>query len=113
MNDRLKTSMWVDAHVRTCFTSDMPTFIVHKGDAERGGVILKINKFASGVSLYEQALDFDGNKMWRHLGDFDQAAERDADAILIKKRSFDSDLWVLEIEDAKGLYELDAPISDF
>lgn len=113
MNDRLKTSLWVDAHVRTCFGLDMPTFVVHKGDAERGGVILKINKFASGVSLYEQTLDFDGNKMWRHLGDFEQSEERDADGVLMKKRGFDSDLWVLEIEDAKGLYELDAPISDF
>lgn len=113
MNDRLKTGMWVDAHVRTCFAADMPTFVVHKGDVERGGVILKINRFSGGISLYEQTLDFDGNKMWRQIGNYEAAAERDADAALMKKRSFDSDLWVLEIEDTKGIYELDAPVSEF
>lgn len=105
--------MWVDAHVRTCFAANMPTFIVHKGDADRGGVLLKVNAFAGGISLYEQTLDFDGNKMWRHLGDFDRAAERDADAAISKKRQHDSDIWVLEIEDVKGIYELDASLSEF
>lgn len=113
MNDRLKTSMWVDAHVRTCFAADMPTFVVNKGDADRGGVLLKINRFAAGIQLYEQTLDFDGNKMWRCVGSFEASAERDADAVLLKKRQYDTDVWVLEIEDAKSVYELDAPISDF
>lgn len=113
MNDRLKTKLWVDAHVRTCFAADMPTFVVNKGDAERGGVLLKVNRFAAGISLYEQSMDFDGNKMWRHVGDYDVAAERDADAALAKKRQYDTDLWILEIEDARGIYELDAPLSEF
>ena len=39
--------------------------------------------------------------------------ERDADALIMKKRGFDPDLWVLEIEDAREQYELDAPISEF
>ncbi|MEX0298106.1 MAG: DUF1491 family protein [Kordiimonas sp.] len=113
MMDRLKTSMWVDAHVRTCFAADMPTFVVNKGDAERGGVLLKVNAFAAGISVYEQTLDFDGNKMWRQLATFEQAADRDADALIAKKRQYDSDVWVLEIEDVKGVYELDAPLSEF
>ncbi len=113
MTDRLKTSMWVDAHVRTCFAADMPTFVVGKGDAERGGVLLKVNAYAGGISVYEQALDFDGNKIWRQLGTYEQASERDADALIAKKRQYDSDVWVLEIEDVKGIYELDAPLSEF
>jgi len=113
MDVRLKTSLWVEAQVRTNFAADRPTFVVAKGDAERGGVILKVNRFASGVLLYEQTLDFDGNKMWRMLGTFERESERDADALVAKKRSFDPDLWVLEIEDQSSSYELDAPISDF
>ncbi|MBL4837892.1 MAG: DUF1491 family protein [Kordiimonadaceae bacterium] len=113
MNDRLHTSFWVEAHVRTCFGADMPTFVVAKGDAERGGILLKVNCFQQGINLYEQAMDFDGNKMWRHLGAFEASAERDADMLLQKKRQFDADMWLLEIEDQKGIYTLDAPLSAF
>jgi hypothetical protein len=110
---RLKTSLWVEAHVRQCFLADMPAFIVAKGDAERGNIILKINRFAGGITLYEQALDFDGNKMWRALGAFASDAERDADLILQKKRQYDPDIWIIEIEDGRENYTLDAPISEF
>ncbi|MBL4639217.1 MAG: DUF1491 family protein [Kordiimonadaceae bacterium] len=110
---RLNTSFWVEAHVRTCFGADMPAFVVAKGDADRGGVLLKVNRFRDGICLYEQALDFDGNKMWRPLGAFSADAERDADMLLLKKRQFDSDIWLIEIEDQKGEYTLDAPVSEF
>jgi len=113
MQTRLKTSLWVEAHIRQCFLADMPSFVVAKGDAERGGVILKLNRFRGGIQLFEQALDFDGNKMWRDIGEYNADAERDADAALAKKRQFDPDLWIIEIEDGRGEYELDAPISDF
>ena len=105
--------MWVEAHVRTCFASDMPTFIINKGDSERGGILLKVNRFSEGISIYEQALNFDGHKMWRLLSNFEATAESDADAFLAKKRQYDMDIWILEIEDTKGHYSLDAPLSTF
>lgn len=99
--------------MRQCFLDDMPAFVVARGDQERGGVILKVNRFEEGVQLYEQTLDFDGNKMWRSLGCFAANAEREADAALAKKRQFDPDIWIIEIEDRKSAYALDAPISEF
>ena len=51
--------------------------------------------------------------MWRLLKSFEGGLEREADALLAKKRQYDSDVWVLEIEDAKGLYKLDALVSSF
>lgn len=117
METRIKTSLWVDAHVRTCFAADMPAFVVHKGDAERGGIILKLNRFLKGVQLFEQSMDFDGNKIWRQIGNFNEDFDRENDMlaseVIAKKRNFDPDIWVLEIEDMKSLYELDAPISEF
>ncbi len=113
MTVRLSTRLWIDAHVRTCFNNDMPAFIVAKGDSERGGILLKVNRFRQGVILYEQSLDFDGNRIWRRLGPDDGQEERDADAVVSKKRQFDPDLWVIEIEDGAGKYEPDAPVSEF
>jgi hypothetical protein len=117
MSDRLKTSLWVEAHVRANFGADRPTFVVAKGDGDRGGVILQVNRFAAGVRLYEQTLDFDGNKMWRQIADFAGDSERENDQaasmLVAKKRGFDPDIWVLEIEDGASTYELDAPLSEF
>jgi len=113
MSVRLKTSLWVEAHQRLCFARDMPAFVIAKGDLERGGVILKINRFKNGISLYEQTLDFNGNKMWRLLGEYSAADEENADAAAAKKRSYDPDVWLIEVEDGRSQYELDAPISDF
>lgn len=108
MTDALKTKLWIDAHIRTCFAQDMPAFVLAKGDTERGGILLKIDQFDAGITLFERTLDFDGNRVWRQLlsgGDLQVAAEK-----IAKKRSFDEDLWVLEIEDLRAVYEPDAPI---
>ncbi len=113
MTIRLSTKLWIDAHLRTCFGADMPAFVVAKGDAERGGILLKVNRFAAGVLVFEQSLDFDGNRIWRRLGAEGGQEESVADAMIAKKRSFDSDLWVIEIEDNTGKYEPDAPISEY
>jgi len=113
MEQRLTTRLWVDALVRTCFLSDMPAFIVAKGDGARGGVLLKVNRFSAGVLLYEQSLDFDGAKIWRRLGPEDGMDEAEADSRIAKKRAFDSDLWVIEIEDRLAQYQPDAPVSAF
>lgn len=110
MEDRIKTSLWADAHIRTCFVADMPAFVIARGDGDRGGVLLKIDQFDAGVSLYEKTMDFDGNKVWRCLDSGQKSAE--IDIKIAKKRDFDPDLWVIEIEDMRQTYVFDAPILD-
>lgn len=108
MVDALKTSLWIEAHIRTCFSRNCPAFVVARGDADRGGILLKLDRFNAGIFLYERTLDFDGNRVWRQVlagGDSAQAK-----TTIEKKRSFDQDIWVLEIEDLRGVYELDAPL---
>ncbi|MBO6504600.1 MAG: DUF1491 family protein [Kordiimonadaceae bacterium] len=108
MVDALKTKLWIDAHIRACFAQDMPAFVLARGDEERGGILLKIDRFDAGIQLLERTLDFDGNRVWRQLlagGDGLAASDK-----INKKRSFDEDLWVLEIEDLRAAYEPDAPI---
>lgn len=108
MTDQLKSRLWVEAHVRACFANDLPAFIIARGDEERGGILLKIDRFSEGVTLLERTLDFDGNRVWRKLtdgADAQETAER-----IEKKRRFDEDLWVIEIEDLRAVYTADAPV---
>ncbi len=108
MSNDLKTSLWVEAHIRTCFAHDMPAFVVARGDADRGGILLKIDRFSAGFTLFERTLDFDGNRVWRKLAENIDALE--ATERVRKKRQFDEDLWVVEIEDLRSSYQPDAPI---
>ena len=110
MENRIKTSLWIEAHIRTCFAADMPAFVVARGDSDRGGILLKIDQFDSGITLYEKTMDFDGNIAWRCLSSGETASE--TTERITKKRNFDSDLWVLEIEDMRKTYVPDAPILD-
>lgn len=113
MTARLSTKLWIDAHLRVCFGTNMPSFVIAKGDPERGGVLIKVNHFESGVELFEQSLDFDGNKVWRRLSDEGGQEEKIVDEAISKRRRFDPDIWVLEIEDRLCSYVPDAPISIF
>ncbi len=108
MLDRLKTSLWVEAHIRQCFIADRPAFVVARGDADRGGVLLKIDQFDAGNKLYERSMDFDGNVVWRQLAV--GVTDEDAAKHIAKKRTFDEDMWVLEIEDLRQSYIPDAPV---
>jgi hypothetical protein len=47
-----------------------------------------------------------GDRNWVILSEGD---ERDVDASLSKQRSFDPDLWVIEVEDRQGRNLLDEP----
>ena len=71
--------------------------------------IKEIDRFENGISLFEAATSFEGERVWRQLGEAGlspaEATER-----ISKKRQFDTDLWVLEVEDQSSTYELDAPI---
>jgi hypothetical protein len=99
----LRTKLWVDAHIRQCFLDDYPAFVVNKGDPERGGIILKIDRFDAGISIYERAVSFEGDVVWRPREVVDHMAAKE---FIDKRLKFDTDCWVIEIEDPKGRYEL-------
>ena len=108
MHDRLKTGLWVEAHVKSCHLRDCPAFVLARGDYDRGGVLLKVDRFSEGVDLYEQTLDFDGNRVWRLLNKGLEAPE--ASKRVARKQGFDPDLWVVEVEDLRQIYTPDAPV---
>ena len=106
MKPRLHTDLWIKAHIRTCHANNIPAFVVARGDAERGGVLLKINHFKDGVELLQPTTNMEGDRVWMPVMGKDVVDERSADAFIAKRRSTDSDLWVVEIEDNDGRYEL-------
>jgi hypothetical protein len=103
---RLKTHMWVSAHLQKCDIDFMPAVIIHKGDRDRGLILIKHHIIGRGCYLHKQGYAMDGSLEWRAPLGGDLLEEKRADQYIVKEYGFDEDLWVIEIEDPKGEYEL-------
>lgn len=106
----LTTGLWVMAQVRLCDRAFIPATVVRRGDPDAGTVLLKLNRFEAGVTVYTQANTMDGDPAWSRGTGPEPVAEAEADAYIARQVQFDPDVWVLEIEDRRGLYKLDGKI---
>ena len=106
----LTTGIWVSAQVRLCDRAFIPATIVRHGNDEAGTVLVKINRFEQGVTVFAQATSLDGEPAWSRGTGPKPVTEAEADAYNERQVKFDPDVWVLEIEDRKGQYKLDGKI---
>lgn len=104
MTPRLTSDFWVRAYLRRLQLVDITAFIIAKGDATAGAVIVKLNTLDGNAKAFHRSYDLDGNRVWATLA---EGAERDVDASLTKQRSFDPDIWVIEVESRDGRHLLD------
>ena len=108
---RLKTYIWVQAQQWRCSQLSVPFYVTHKGEESAGAVILKIALLDGRCRVYSQIRKADGSPAWQsRTEDGFPLPERAADDYIAKQLDFDPDLWVLEVEDPKGLYEVDGEI---
>ncbi|PHQ69156.1 MAG: hypothetical protein COB93_08780 [Sneathiella sp.] len=111
MQPRLKAEIWVKAHIRKCAGHNVPVMVVRRGDDTAGIVLIKVNRLGPGCMVFAPTTNFeDGSRQWRRATGADWINEADADAYIEKQIKFDSDLWVLEIEDRDGRPFLDEKI---
>lgn len=104
---RLTTEIWIAAYLTRCRLATIPAFIVKKGDATAGAVLVKLNTLDGQATCFQRSFDLmSGERRWIVLAEGDEA---DVDASIGKQRSFDPDLWVIEIEDRDGRHLLDEP----
>ena len=106
----LNTGLWVSAQVRLCDRAFIPATVVRRGDPDAGTVLLKLNRFEAGVTVYTQASSMGDGPAWSRGTGPNPVAEADADAYIARQVARDPDVWVLEIEDRKGQYQLDGKV---
>lgn len=86
---------------------DIPAFVTSKGDATAGAVLIKMNTLDGKAAAYQRSFDLmSGERAWMVLA---EGVEAEVDVSLAKQRSFDPDLWVIEVEDKLGRHLLDEP----
>ncbi|MSO98976.1 MAG: DUF1491 family protein [Rhodospirillaceae bacterium] len=107
---RLKADMRVQAWLRRAASLGLMATVARKGEQESGTVMLKLNRHALGCDVFSPVTTPDGTAAWMSAFPKGPAKEKDADAYLQRQAGYDPDLWVVEIEDPKGLFALDAPV---
>lgn len=104
---RLATHIWVSAYLARLMQNGIFAHIAAHGDDTAGAVAVKLATMNGKASLYTRASGPDGRILWHAL--VEDEPEPDVDAAVARRRSFDPDLWVVEVEDPRGRHMLDAP----
>ena len=104
---RLTADIWVSAYLARLRVMDIPAFVVARGDGTAGAVLVKLNTLDGQAVAFTRSFDImSGERVWVTLS---EGAEREVDASIARQRGFDSDLWVIEVEDRQGRHLLDQP----
>lgn len=111
---RLKAEIWVQAYIRICAAQGIPAMLVKRGDADAGAIYIKLARLDGTAEVFQPApagLDgLESDRRWVRARP-EPMPEADADALIRREREFDSDLWIVEVEDAKGRHCLDEWLS--
>ena len=106
----ITTAIWVSAQVRICDRAFIPATVVRRGDPDVGTVLLKLNRFEAGVTVYAQTSSSGDAPVWSKGTGPNPVGEAEADAYIERQVKYDPDVWVLEIEDRRGQYKLDGKV---
>jgi hypothetical protein len=103
MRGELPTHVWVSALLRRASAGGAFAVVLHKGDADRGDVLIKVRAAPGSAAAYAPAFA-PGEASFERI---EPAGGEDAVDDLIRRRlGRDRDLWVIEIEDREGRHFL-------
>lgn len=104
---RLATGIWVAAYLARLGQAHLPAYVIARGDATAGAVLVKCARLDGTATLHGREWDFDSDgRPWRILA---EGSETEIDEIARRQRGVDPDLWVIEIESRDGSTLLDQP----
>jgi hypothetical protein len=110
---RLKSAIWVAAYVRRCHLEGAFAVVRRRGAEEAGAIFVKISKLDGTAALFAPApqASFDearpAERMFVSCLKEEFLADAVAEAHIAREIKFDSDVWVVEVEDRAGRNFLD------
>lgn len=99
MPREIPAQLWVSALLRRASVAGAFPTIVHRGDEQRGDVLVKVARARGEAQLYAPAFNPEGPTEFERLSAEDEAG---VDTLIAKRLKADRDLWVIEIEDREG-----------
>ncbi|WP_406736085.1 DUF1491 family protein [Thioclava sp. GXIMD4215] len=101
----LTAEFWVKAYLKRLELANIPAYVTAHGNDASGAVLVKCTRLDGTAEAFQRSFDLmTGARKWMSLV---AGPEADVDASIRKQRSFDRDLWVIEIESREGVTLLD------
>ncbi|WP_114945526.1 DUF1491 family protein [Microvirga calopogonii] len=111
---RLRSDFWVSAYLRRCSVEGVDAALRKRGAAEAGAVFVKVDRLDGTASLYGPApqlfLDETGERLFSPI--LKDVMPLDVEERMTREMRFDSDLWLVEVDDRAGRHFLDLAAED-
>jgi hypothetical protein len=106
---RLRSDFWVAAYLRRCAVEGIDAVLRRRGAAEAGAIFVKLDHLDGTASLFGPAPptleETDGHRSFAVV--LSAVTPLDVEERMKREQRFDSDLWLVEVDDAKGRHLLD------
>lgn len=107
----LSSDLWVSALIRRAELGGAFATVVRRGDERAGTVVVKaFDTRTRRARLYTEAFGPDGDRLW--IQPVTSEIESELDAYIQRQVTYDSDLWVVEIEDRDGRHFITETVAD-
>jgi hypothetical protein len=98
---RLTASLEATGLIRRAQAAGDFAAILHKGDPERGSLLIVVRSRGEHIACLERSLAMDGSYHWAPAGPVEPVQEEKVADFLTKRIGFDRDLWVIELDIAE------------
>jgi hypothetical protein len=98
MTARLASHVEVSGLIRRIETRGGTGVVVVKGDREAGGILVILADRGAPAMILERLLDVSGSYRWQLITPQDIEGYQEFNNYIQRRRRFDSDLWVVELD---------------
>ncbi len=98
MEARLRSSVLVGSLLRLTQAEGGFAAVLARGDAEAGAVLVILAEKGRKLRILERQMQGDGQYAWQDIGGQALANTEETEKFLARRRSFDPDLWLIELD---------------
>ena len=98
MTGRLPTSLEVAATIRRVQANGDFAAILHRGDEDRGALLLMVASRGAHIACLERILGPSGDYVWQRTGPPESAGSDQIAHFLAQRARFDEDFWAIELD---------------
>ena len=102
MTPRLASSVLVGALLRRAEQEGGFGAVLEKGDATAGSILVILLEKGGNPRIFERILQLDGTYSWSEAATHAGDKAQEVPDFIARRRRFDPDLWVLELDIASG-----------
>jgi len=109
---RLRSDIWVAAYLRRVAVEGAAAVLRRRGAAEAGAIWIKVDRLDGRAALYGPAPQSESGergveRLWLRAHPDEWVAPEETERRVVRQIAFDSDLWLVEVEDRDGRCWLD------